>query len=193
MRRDAFALLLLGAASVGSYHWITMKPMTPPFHFRLEPSPTRVPGSEVWEATVKPDGMDESVRTNFRLSLASPARSARTGTRIQATLRRSDKGHMNFLLILLAETFEPPSSRLRSNSGALMPIPISPADSVQLSLTARDRESHEPWMALAELQNGGRFLLAIDSAAGWGEFRSVGAEYHMQVLSAIVGLAARHQ
>jgi hypothetical protein len=48
-------------------------------------------------------------------------------------------------------------------------------------------------MALAELQNGGRFLLAIDSAAGWGEFRSVGAEYHMQVLSAIVGLAARHQ
>ena len=74
-----------------------------------------------------------------------------------------------------------------------MPIPISPADSVQLSLTARDRESHEPWMALAELQNGGRFLLAIDSAAGWGEFRSVGAEYHMQVLSAIVGLAARHQ
>ena len=74
-----------------------------------------------------------------------------------------------------------------------MPIPISPADSVQLNLTARDRESHEPWMALAELQNGGRFLLAIDSAAGWGEFRSVGAEYHMQMLSAIVGLAARHQ
>ena len=193
MRRDVFALLLLGAASVASYHWITMKPMTPPFHFRLEPSPTRVPGSEVWEATVKPDGMDESVRTSFRLSLASPARSARAGTRIQATLRRSEKGHMNFVLILLAETFERPSSRLRSNSGALMPIPISPADSVQLNLTARDRDSHEPWMALAELQNGGRFLLAIDSAAGWGEFRSVGAEYHMQVLSAIVGLAARQQ
>ena len=76
MRRDAFALLLLGAASVGSYHWITVNRMTPPFHFRLEPSPTRVPGSEVWEATVKPDGMDESVRTSFRLSLASPARSA---------------------------------------------------------------------------------------------------------------------
>ena len=69
----------------------------------------------------------------------------------------------------------------------------SPADSVPLSLTVRDRESHEPWMALAELQNGGRFLLAIDSAAGWGEFRSVGAEYHMQVLSALVGLSARQQ
>jgi hypothetical protein len=191
MRRDAFALLLLGAASVGSYHWITMTPMTPPFHFRLAPSAKRVPGSEVWDATVKPDGVDDSIRTSFRLSLASPARSARAGTRIQATLRRSDKGGMKFFLVLLAETFEPPSFEPRSSSGALMPLAISPADSVQFSLTVRDRESHEPWMALAELQNGGRFLLAIDSAAGWGEFRSVGAEYHMQVLTAIVALAAR--
>jgi hypothetical protein len=194
MRRDAFALLLLGAASVGSYHWITVKPMTPPFHFRLAPSATRVRGSEVWEATAKPDGvMDDSIQTRFRLSLASPARSARAGTRIKATLRRSDKGGMRFFLALLGETFEPPGFEPRSSSGALMPIPISPADSVPLRLTVRDRESHEPWMALAELQNGGRFLLAIDSAAGWGEFRSVGAEYHMQVLSALVGLSARQQ
>src|SRR2546423_12451508 len=100
---------------------------------------------------------------------------------------------MNFVLILLAEAFEAPSSEPRSSSGALMPSPISPADSVQLSLTARDRESHGPWMAPAELQNGGRFLLAIGSAAGWGECRSVGAEYPTQVLRAIVGLAARHQ
>lgn len=193
MRRDAFALLLLGAASVGSYHWITMKPMTPPFHFRLAPSAPRVRGSEVWDATAKPDGVDDSMQTSFRLTLASPARSARAGTRIKATLRRSDKGGMRFFLVLLGETFEPPSFEPPSSSGALMPIPISPADSVPLSLTVRDRESHEPWMALAELQNGGRFLLAIDSAAGWGEFRSVGAEYHMQVLSALVGLSARQQ
>lgn len=191
MRGDAFALLLLGAASVGSYHCTTMKPMTPPFHFRLAPSAKHVPGSEVWDATVKPEGLDESMRASFRLSLASPARSARAGTRIQATLRRSDKGGMNSLLVLLAETFEPPSLEPQSGSGALMPLAISPADSVQFSLTVRDRESHEPWLALAELQNGGRFLLAIDSAAGWGEFRSVGAEYHMQVLTAIVALATR--
>jgi hypothetical protein len=96
-------------------------------------------------------------------------------------------------LILLGDTFEPPSMEPRSSSGALTPIPISPADSVQLTLTVRERESHEPWTALAELQNGGRFLLTIDSAGGWGEFRSVGAEYHMQVLSALVGLSARQQ
>src|SRR5207237_5211335 len=99
MRRDALALLLLGAASVGSYHWITMKPMTPPFHFRLEPSPTHVPGSEVWEATVKPDGMDESVRTSFRLSLESPGRSALAGTSTQSTIRRSDYGPKDLYLM----------------------------------------------------------------------------------------------
>src|SRR5207302_2990984 len=141
MRRDAFALLLLGAASVGSYHWITLKPMTPPFHFRLERSPTRVPGSEVWEATVKPDGMDESVRTSFRLSLASPARSARAGTRIQATLRRSEKGHMNFVLILLAESFEPPSLDLRYRCGAVIGIAISSSYCVLIDRTAhRERQ-----------------------------------------------------
>ena len=194
MRRDAFALLLFGAASLGSHHWITMKPMTPPFHFCLAPSPTRVRGSEVWEATAKLDGvMDDSIQTSLRLSLAAPARAARPGTRIQAMLRRGDKGDIRHLLVLLGETFDPPSFEPRSSSGALTLIPTSPADSVPLSLTVRDRESHEPWMALAELQNGGRFLLAIDSAAGWGEFRSVGAEYHMQVLSALVGLSARQQ
>jgi hypothetical protein len=157
--------------STGSYHWITSKPMTPPFHFRLAPSPNRVPGSEVWEATAKPDGlMGDSMQTSFRLTLASSARSARAGARIQATIVPSDKGGMRSFLILLGDTFEPPSMEPRSSSGALTPIPISPADSVQLTLTVRERESHEPWTALAELQNGGRFLLTIDSAGGWGNF-----------------------
>ena len=191
MRRYAFALLLLGAASVGSYHWMAMKPMTPPLHFRLAPSVTAVRGSEVWEATVESTGViDDSMRTRFCLSLASPARSARAGSRIEATLRRSDTGRMRFFLVQLLETFEPPSFEPRSGSGALTPLAISPADSVPLTLTVREREPHEPWMAIAELKNGGRFLLAIDSAAGWGEFRSVGARYHLQVLTAIGGLAA---
>ena len=191
MRRDAFALLLLGAASIGSYHWTTVKPMTPPFRFHVAPLAQRVSGSEVWDATLVQEGLvDDSIPTGFLLSLASPARSARAGSRIHATLRRGDRRSMKFFFGALTDTFEPPGFRSRG-SGALIPFQISPADSVQLTLTVRARESHEPWMALAELRNGGRFLLAIDSAAGWGEFRSVGDEYHMQVLTAIAGLAAR--
>lgn len=192
MRRDAFALLLLGAASIGSYHWTTMEPMTPPFRFHVAPSAEHVPGSEAWDATLELHGLvDDSIPTGFRLSLAAPARSARAGSRIQATLRRDHRRSMKFLFGELVDAFEPPGFRTRG-SGGLLQFQISPADSVQLSLTVRARESHEPWLALAELQNGGRFLLAIDSAAGWGEFRSVGAEYHMQVLTVIGGLAARH-
>ena len=147
----------------------------------------------MWDATAKPDGVDDSRQTRFRLWLASPGRSAQPGTRLQGTISRSDNGPMHLWLILLSYTFEPPSVVPQSRSGALTQIPVSPADSVPFTLTVRDRERHEPWMALAELQNGGRFLLAIDSAAGWGELRSEGAEYHMRVLKAIAGLSARQQ
>jgi len=164
--------------------------MTPPFHFRLAPSSTDVVGSEAWVATAKPPGVDDSRGARFRLVLASPARSAEAGARIQGTLRRNDKEHMWFFLVLLADTFEPPEFERRSGSGPLMPFAVTPADAVPFSLTVLDRTSDELWTALAELENGGRFLLVIDSAAGWGEFRSVGAEYHMQVLTGIVALSA---
>jgi hypothetical protein len=99
---------------------------------------------------------------------------------------------MRFWLIMLSETFESPEFAPQRGSGALIELPVSPGDSVPFTLTVRDK-SQEPWTALAELQNGGKFLLAIDSAAGWGELRSEGAEYHMRVLTAIAGLSARRQ
>jgi hypothetical protein len=147
----------------------------------------------MWDATAKPEGVPDSLQTHFRLSLASPARSAQPGTRIQGTISRSDNEPMHFWLILLSETFEPPSVAPQSGSGALTAIAVDPEDSVRFTLTVSDRGKHEPWMALAELHNGGRFLLAIDSAAGWGELRSEGVEYHMKVLNAIAGLSARQQ
>ena len=191
MRRDVFALLLLGAASIGSYHANTVQPTTPPLRFHVAPSAEPVSGSEAWVATLELHGLvDDSIPNGFRLSLTSPARSARAGSRIQATLRRHDGRSVKFLFGELVDAFEPPGYRTRG-AGGLIPFHILPADSVQLRLTVRARKSHEPWMALAELHNGGRFLLAIDSVGGWGEFRSVGAEYHMQVVTAIAGLAAR--
>lgn len=46
-----------------------------------------------------------------------------------------------------------------------------------------------PWLADVTLSNGGRFVLAIDSAAGRGEFRPVDNNKHgTEVIAGVMSL-----
>lgn len=161
---------------------------TPAFRFHLAISAQRPPGQQVWDAVVKPEGVTDSIPTTFRLSLSVPTLAAPPGTRIHAELSRGDAGGMEFFAPMFGETFDPSVA-----SGRMMGFAIEPANSVQLSLTVQGSGSGQPWTAFADRANGGQFSVAIDSVHGWGEFRSVDHRYHVQVLMAIMALAAPRQ
>jgi hypothetical protein len=161
---------------------------TEPFRFRFGASHRGVSGGEVWDAIVNPVDESDSLPPAFRLELPPRARQTPPGARIQAIIRRGDQRGMTFLLLSLGDTFV-----ISEQPKGLMAVAMEPVDSVPLTLTVQSRRRSAPWTALAVLPNGGRFLLAIDSSAGRGEFRSVGRDYDARVFLALAALSAPRQ
>jgi hypothetical protein len=161
-----------------------------PFRFRLAPPRVDASGRELWDATVQPDDVDlpKPLPTTFRLRLDSPRRRAQRGAVTSGVLSRGDPGGAEFLLLTLVEAFDPSRSSGSRSGGAS----LEPTDSIPLRLTVRSHSSADrPWLADVTLPNGGRFVLALDSAAGRGEFRPLDQRYNLQVVGAIAGLFAR--
>jgi hypothetical protein len=155
-----------------------------PFQFKLAPPRTGANGEELWDATVMPNGVTDSLPPAFQIRLSPPGRAAPDGTTFLALVRRGDPRGMSFMLVMLGEAFGPGP---RAASGQLRPLPIGTSDSIPLVLTTHGPRRSGDWTALATLPNRGHFEIAIDSASRRGEFRPVRDGDNRSVL---VGLAA---
>lgn len=186
LRLASFSLVVLLATS--SQTCGRGRPATEPFRFRLGASDRGVLAGEVWNAIVNPVDTSGALSAAFRFQLAPPARMAPAGVQLHAVIRRGDPNGMTYLLVSLGATF----ARF-DQPGGMTAIALVAADSVPLALTVQSSEPRAPWTALAVLPNGGRFEVALDSAAGRGEFRSVGKAYDRRVFLALAALAAPRQ
>ena len=152
------------------------------FVFLVRP-PAPAVGGEVWEAIAGP--LDESQRSRpatFRLYLPAPGRDAPAGRLLHAALRRGDPGGEQFFTITFGPAFEPQGPQ----SGGTA---LEPRDSLPLTLTIRpEARAGGPWVATAELPDGARFLLTLDSARGQGRFTPIDRRDNLRILNAMGGL-----
>lgn len=159
-----------------------------PFHFWVGLPVVDTAGPEEWAAFVRPDTSGEVARSGpatFRIRLAIPATKQRKGMSVMGTLVRGDPGGAEFFNFELGSTF----LRIPGNGG-MMAMSIQPADSLPFTATVQTTgDEKAPWTALVKLHNGGQFVLALDRASGWGEFRPI-PKYSSQVFFEIERLIA---
>jgi hypothetical protein len=160
-----------------------------PFRFALGPPHSGRSGEELWDVTVRPAGLRDSLPPAFELGIAPPGRSAPAGALLRVVIRRGDRRGMTFLLVMLGGAFGPPAS---SSSGELTALAIEPRDSIPLAVTTTRSSADGAWTGRATLPNGGRFELSIDSANRRGDFRSIGDAEDRKVLLGLAALTASH-
>ena len=181
------SLALIAGLAASALPSTRPKVMKEPFRFNLAPHRQIPSGQELWDATVKPDGVPDSLPPAFQLRIAPPGRGAPPGTVLKALVSRGDRRGMTYMLVMLGEAFGPMPN---TQSGQLMAFAIEPSDSIRLVLTVTRQDRRGSWRALAQLPNGGRFEIAIDSATSRGEFRSVNAKEDDKVFLGLAALTA---
>lgn len=159
-----------------------------PFHFFVAAPSIDSAGREVWAAFVRPgDRTGDSARAGpaaFRIRLDQPATEASRGKMIKGTLLRGDPGGSEFFNVAFGEKFIP------APKAGMAALSVERADSLTFTATVQDAGAAAGlWLARVKLPNGGQFVLALDRANRWGEFRPI-PQYNLQVFLAIEGLFA---